>query len=64
LAMFTKFRFAMLWSFLVVLSYFAYSNVDFDENLWLLAFEYLLVIGYMIYEIMGRSGKKLDFFKK
>ncbi|WP_420400993.1 polyprenol phosphomannose-dependent alpha 1,6 mannosyltransferase MptB [Flagellimonas sp.] len=64
LAMFTKFRFAMLWSFLVILSYFAYSNVDFDENLWLLAFEYLLVIGYLIYEIMGRSGKKLDFFKK
>ncbi|TMU55505.1 polyprenol phosphomannose-dependent alpha 1,6 mannosyltransferase MptB [Flagellimonas algicola] len=64
LAMFTKFRFAMLWSFLVVLSYFAYSNPDFDENLWLLAFEYLLVIGYLIYEIMGRSGKKLDFFKK
>lgn len=64
LAMFTKFRFAMLWSFLVVLSYFAYSNPDFDENLWLLAFEYLVVIGYLIYEIMARRGKKLDFFKK
>ena len=64
LAMFTKFRFAMLWSFMVVLSYFAYSNPDFDENLWLLAFEYLVVIGYLIYEIIGRNGKKLDFFKK
>ena len=64
LAMFTKFQFAILWSFLVVLSYFAYSNVDFDENLLLLAFEYLAVIGYLIYEIISRKGKKLHFFKK
>lgn len=64
LAMFTKFRFAMVWSFMIVLSYFAYSNPDFEENLWLLAIEYLVVIGYLIYEIMGRRGKKLDFFKK
>nr|WP_299387451.1 mannosyltransferase [Allomuricauda sp.] len=64
LSVFTKYRFAMVWSMLVVLSYFAYSNPEYEENLWLLAIEYIVVFGYMIYELMGKRGKKLHFFKK
>ncbi|RDY59427.1 mannosyltransferase [Flagellimonas nanhaiensis] len=64
LSIFTQYRFAMLWSFLVILSYFAYSNPDFKENLWLLAIEYFLVFGFLIYEIKYKQGKKLHFFKK
>ncbi|MCL6267625.1 mannosyltransferase [Flagellimonas myxillae] len=64
LCTFTKFRFAMVWSLMAVLSYFAYANPEYTENLWLLSVEYIFVFGYLIYEIMGKGGKKLHFFKK
>ncbi len=64
LSMFTKYRFALVWSLMAMLSYFAYSNPEFEESLWLLAVEYIVVFTYLIYEIMGRKGKKLHFFKK
>ena len=50
LSVFTKYRFALVWSFVVILSYSAYSNNQFNENLWLVALEYLLVIGWLIWE--------------
>ena len=64
IAMFTDYRFPFVWSFAVVLSYYAYSNPDYKENLWLLAIEYILVIGFFIYEIIGSGPKKLYFLKK
>lgn len=64
LCMFTPYRFAMVWSLMVILSYYAYSNPEYSENLWLLAIEYLVVFGFLIYEILGKDRKKLDFFKK
>ncbi|MFC4221043.1 polyprenol phosphomannose-dependent alpha 1,6 mannosyltransferase MptB [Flagellimonas marina] len=64
LSLFTKYRFPLVWSLAIVLSYQAYSNPDFKENLWLLAIEYILVIGFFIYEIISRGSKKLYFFKK
>lgn len=64
LTIFTKYRYPIFWSFAVVLSYWAYSNPDYTENLWLLAIEYILVFGYLIYEIVGKGQKKLYFFKK
>jgi len=64
IAVFTDYRFPFVWSFAVVLSYYAYSNPDYKENLWLLAIEYILVIGFFIYEIIGSRPKKLYFLKK
>jgi len=64
LGIFTKYRLAMVWSVAVILSYYAYSKADYSENLWLLAIEYLLVFGCLIYEILGKAEKKLHFFKK
>ncbi|MFD2099761.1 polyprenol phosphomannose-dependent alpha 1,6 mannosyltransferase MptB [Flagellimonas iocasae] len=64
LSLFTKYRFPLVWSLAIVLSYQAYSNPDNRENLWLLALEYILVFGFFIYEIIGRGSKKLYFFKK
>ena len=52
LAVFTRFRFPMVWSFLAVLSYWAYSNPNFTENFWLVALEYLVVIGFMVWELV------------
>lgn len=57
LTAFTKYRFAFIWSAAVVLSYFAYSLVDFKENLWLLAIEYLAVFTFLIYELLAYRNK-------
>lgn len=51
LAVFTKFRYPMLWSALAVLSYWAYTNVDYKENLWLVTIEYTVVIGVAVWEV-------------
>lgn len=58
LSVFTRFRFAAIWSFMVIFSYFAYSNAVFRENLWLVALEYIVVIGMFIYEISDENRKK------
>ena len=63
-AIFTDYRFPLVWSCTIILSYYAYSNPDYKENLWLLAIEYILVIGFFIYEMIGNRPKKLYFYKK
>ncbi|WP_372920020.1 glycosyltransferase 87 family protein [Salegentibacter sp.] len=55
LSVFTKYRYMILWTGLVFLSYFAYSNPDFEESYWLLATEYVAVFGYLIYEISRKE---------
>ncbi|MCM4159506.1 mannosyltransferase [Antarcticibacterium flavum] len=51
LSVFTRYKFALLWSFLVILSYYAYSNPAYEESYWLIAVEYLAVIGVFGYEL-------------
>ena len=50
LSVFTKYRFPIVWSLLVMLSYSAYGFEGFSENLWLVALEYSVVIGFFIWE--------------
>lgn len=57
LTSFTKYRFALVWSAAIVLSYFAYSLADFKENLWLLAIEYIAVFTFLIYELVAYRNK-------
>ncbi len=57
LSIFTEYRFAIAWSAVIILSYFAYSLSDFKENLWLLAIEYIAVYTFLIYEIIAHRNK-------
>ncbi|MFY7670448.1 mannosyltransferase [Tenacibaculum sp. MEBiC06402] len=61
LSIFTKYTFPLVWSFVIVLSYQAYSNSPWQENLWFVTLEYLIVYGYLLYEIkkptQNLSGK-------
>lgn len=52
LCCFTRFRFPVLWSLLVILSYYAYSHTPVKESNVLIAVEYLSVIGFALWEIM------------
>ena len=64
LTIFTGLRYAILWSALVVLSYYAYSQADFQEHLGLLAIEYIFVFGFLFYEIFSSIQQNLIFRKK
>jgi hypothetical protein len=47
----TPYRFPLVWSALVPLTYFAYRTSEYQESGWLVALEYGFVFGWMIYEI-------------
>lgn len=50
-SVFTKYRFMLLWSFTIFLSYSAYSSESFTENSWFIAIEYILVLFIFIFEL-------------
>ncbi len=50
LCCFTNWRFPLLWSFLIVLTYTNYTSFPYEENYYLLAVEYLAVIVFFLYE--------------
>ena len=51
LGIFSKYRFPIVWSFVVMLSYSAYGKDGFDENLWLVGLEYFIVAGFAVWEL-------------
>ena len=55
LSVFTKYKFPIVWSLVVILSYQAYSNSPWEENLWFVLLEYLIVFSFLIYEIKRSS---------
>lgn len=52
LCLFTSFRFPILWSGLIFLTYINYSYEEYYENLFIVAIEYVLVFSYLIYELV------------
>ncbi|MEH6680413.1 MAG: mannosyltransferase [Sediminicola sp.] len=63
LCLYTPFRFPLVWSGTVLLSYWAYSNPLFIENSWILLLEYGIMYGFLIYELWHLNNKKLLFCK-
>jgi alpha-1,6-mannosyltransferase len=51
MAIFTQYKFALVWSIVVMLSYFAYSNPEFKANPVLQVAEYVCVYLVLIVEI-------------
>ncbi len=58
LCVFTNYRFPIVWSFVVILSYTAYLHPDFKENLWMVGLEYLLVFAVFGWEICNKRKPK------
>ena len=63
LSVFTKYKFPLAWSFAIILSYLAYTNVntsDKSENLLIIALEYLVVYGVFIWEVFIKKASKKE----
>jgi len=58
-SVFTEFRFVLLWTALIFLTYAGYSTDSYSENLWLVAIEYLSVLGYLAYELLWKRKELL-----
>ncbi len=56
LSIFTTYRFPLVWTGLIFLSYAGYNQHGFQENLWLTTLEYLVVIGYLIFELKSKQA--------
>uniref|UniRef100_UPI00404B7C26 hypothetical protein n=1 Tax=Fulvivirga sp. TaxID=1931237 RepID=UPI00404B7C26 len=61
LSIFTKYRYAVLWSFLIFFTYAGYTANGFQEQLWITVVEYVAVIGFMVYEIFGKYKWNLNY---
>lgn len=59
LSVFTKYRFTLIWSLTIILSYQAYANDPWKENLWFVGIEYLLVFVFLIWEIRKINKQSL-----
>jgi alpha-1,6-mannosyltransferase len=55
LSIFTKFRFSLVWTGLIFLTYLGYSQNGYSENLWVTTIEYVIVIGYLAYEVIWKK---------
>ena len=55
ISVFTPYRFPVLWSGLIFMTYAGYTDETFRENLQIVALEYIIVIGYLLYETVWTS---------
>lgn len=58
LSVFTTYKYPLVWSFLIILSYLSYLNLntaDKSENLWLVALEYLIVYSVLAWELLFKN---------
>jgi alpha-1,6-mannosyltransferase len=62
LCIYSNFKFPLVWSAVIVLSYLAYSNSNFEENLNILALEYIIMYSALIYELFIK--KRLPFLQQ
>lgn len=59
LCVFTKYRFPIVWSLLIILSYQAYTNIPWQENLWYVGLEYFILFSFLFYELKkNKQGYK------
>lgn len=50
LSAFVKYRFVLIWSALIPLTYITYRSFPYSENYWLISFEYLFTFGWFLWE--------------
>ncbi len=58
ISIFTNFKYIYVWTISIILSYYAYSNPSFTENLFLVAIEYTTVFIVFIFDMSRSHNKK------
>ena len=53
----TPWRYPIVWSYLILLTYASYTTVPYRENLWLVGLEYVAVVAYFVAERGGQIKK-------
>ncbi|MFH4964833.1 mannosyltransferase [Gaetbulibacter sp. M235] len=59
LSIFTKYKFPLVWSFVGILSYLAYTNSNNTENLYIIGLEYLIIYSVFIWEVFVKKATKM-----
>lgn len=62
LCIFTKYRFPLIWSFVIILSYLSYIGIntaDKYENLWFVGVEYAIVFSVFIWEVLFKKQLRI-----
>ena len=59
LSVFSNYRFPIIWSALITLTYINYSYTPYFENLWVVGIEYTIVFGVLIWELFIVPNKKV-----
>lgn len=62
LSVFTKYKFPLIWSFVIILSYLAYiqiGNANKLENLFIIFLEYLVVYGVFVWDVFKNNPKAI-----
>ncbi len=59
---FSQYRYPILWSALITLTYYTYATDAYTENLWIVLIEYLVVAVFGIYEYFCHKEAKTAFF--
>lgn len=57
LSVFSKFKFPVVFSLLILLSYFPYWLKVYDENIWVILLEYSLMLLFVVTELMKNKKK-------
>jgi len=57
LSVFTRFKFPIIWSIAIILSYQTYANTPWKENLTFVFFEYLILFSYLVSHLVKLNGK-------
>ncbi len=58
LSIFTQYRYAIIWSYLTTLSYYAYHSTPVKENLLLIAISYFIVVVFAFSEVRKKVYRK------
>ncbi len=59
LCVLTRFRYPILWSGLIMMTYVNYSYAEFSENLWIVAIEYTLLFAFIWWEMLRVNQSKI-----
>ncbi len=61
LSVFSRYKFAVVFSMLIPLSYFPYWLPEYNENMYIILAEYSLLFAFTFYELKMKTGTKNNF---